>query len=137
MRALILSVLCGTVMFCLASWGRTEVSGDDSLTRGKYIVENVALCIECHTPRNSKGDLDRTRLLEGAPIPVKSPYPNDRWAFQAPAIGGLPGFSQSEVAGLLSNGRRTSGRVPLSPMPPFRLSQEDAEAVAAYLATLR
>lgn len=134
MRAVMFIVLCGLLLLCSGSWGPAEVSGDDSLTRGKYIVENVALCVECHTPRNSKGELDRTRWLQGAPIPVKSPYPNDRWAFQAPAIGGLPGFSQSEVVVLLSTGRRVSGRVPLSPMPPFRLSKEDAEAVAAYLA---
>jgi hypothetical protein len=33
-------------------------------------------------------------------------------------------------------GRRPSGRVPDPPMPPFRLSREDAEAIVAYLRSL-
>ncbi len=106
------------------------------ITRGRYLVNNVAKCIECHTPRDDEGQIDRNRLLEGAPIPVTSPFPNRQWAFRAPAIAGLPGWSRREAVYLLMHGRRESGQVPRGPMPPFGMSREDAEAVVSYLLSL-
>jgi mono/diheme cytochrome c family protein len=36
--------------------------------RGKYLVEDVATCGECHTPRNSRGELKGAAWLRGATI---------------------------------------------------------------------
>ena len=33
------------------------------IERGKYIVENVAMCERCHTPRDEHGNPDRTNWL--------------------------------------------------------------------------
>ncbi len=38
--------------------------------RGRYLVEALGHCAECHTPRNFLGALDRSRWLAGAPNPV-------------------------------------------------------------------
>lgn len=47
------------------------------LERGRYIVEALAHCTECHTPRNALGGLDRARWLAGAPSPDgKGKVPN-------------------------------------------------------------
>lgn len=108
-----------------------------SVQRGHYLVHSVAKCIECHTPRDSRGNLDRTRVLKGAPVPIVSPFPNRPWAFQAPAIAGLPGWTVPEAVQLLTTGRRASGYIPRPPMPEYRLSREDAADVAAYLKSLR
>ena len=105
--------------------------------RGEYLVHHVAKCIECHTPRDSRGDLDRTKLLQGAPIPLESPFPRKKWAFQAPALAGLPGWSREELIHLLTSGKRFSGHKPNPPMPEYRMQVSDAKAVAAYLASLR
>ena len=40
------------------------------------------MCVQCHTPRNAQGELDRMRLLQGAPIPVPAPFPMSQWAFR-------------------------------------------------------
>jgi mono/diheme cytochrome c family protein len=37
---------------------------------------------------------------------------------------------------LLQTGKSTRGYVPRPPMPPFRMTQEDAAAVVAYLKSL-
>ena len=37
--------------------------------RGRYLVEALGHCAECHTPRNSLGGLDVERWLTGAPVP--------------------------------------------------------------------
>ncbi|HVI09120.1 MAG TPA: hypothetical protein VND65_12590, partial [Candidatus Binatia bacterium] len=39
-----------------------------NVARGKYIVEGVAMCSMCHTPRLSNGDLDRDHWLDGAAL---------------------------------------------------------------------
>lgn len=47
------------------------IAGDLSpeAVRGRYIVEAMAHCGECHTPRNALGGLDRTKWLAGAAMP--------------------------------------------------------------------
>ncbi len=107
------------------------------IVRGSYLVNHVAMCVQCHTPRDAAGNLDRGRLLKGAPIPIPSPFPNQTWAFTAPAIAGLPGWTTEDAVSVFTTGRRLNGNTPKRPMPPFRLTPEDAEAVIAYLHSLR
>jgi len=129
--------LAVVVLFCVAMLVIAEAVPGGQVARGEYLVNQVAMCVQCHTPRDANGDLDRTHLLQGAPMPVSSPFPNKKWAFRAPAIAGLPGWSDEDVVSLLTTGRRLNGYMPNPPMPPFRLSREDAEAVVAYLRSLR
>jgi mono/diheme cytochrome c family protein len=107
------------------------------LERGRYLVHHVAMCAQCHSPRDEKGVLKEGELLQGAVVPLRSPYANQTWAFRAPRLAGLPGRTSSELVTLLTTGKTSEGRTPLPPMPPFRMSAEDASAVAAYLASLR
>jgi mono/diheme cytochrome c family protein len=105
--------------------------------RGMYLVHHVAMCIYCHTPRNDEGVPDRQQLLQGAPMPVASPFPRQQWAFQAPKIAGLPGgWTEADMVKFLQSGENSTGRQPKPPMPPFRLTAEDAAAVATYLKSL-
>jgi mono/diheme cytochrome c family protein len=95
------------------------------------------MCVECHTPRDENGNLIRDEYLNGAPVPVKAPaYPQINWAVKAPAIAGLIGYTKDEGVRLLTSGMTRDGRVPNPPMPPFRMSVRDAEAVVEYLKTL-
>jgi mono/diheme cytochrome c family protein len=115
----------------------STLDGRDLVARGKYIVEHVAMCVECHTPRDETGELLRDKYLNGAPVSVDAPpYPGMKWALKAPAIAGLPGYTKEEGVRLLTRGITSDGRFPNPPMPPFRLSIQDAEAVVAYLKSL-
>jgi mono/diheme cytochrome c family protein len=114
----------------------TRAASAEQLQRGQYLVEHVAMCVQCHTPRNAQGELDRTRLLQGAPVPVPAPFPTPQWAFEAPRIAGLPGWLTEDAVRLLQTGRSARGYTPRPPMPPFRMTQEDAAAVVAYLKSL-
>lgn len=40
---------------------------DETLLRGRYLVEGLAHCTECHTSRDALGGIDTTRWLAGAP----------------------------------------------------------------------
>ncbi len=129
------------LVFCAAGAAQVKTpaagSGGGAVARGEYIVNYVAQCVQCHTPRTSSGDLDRMQLLHGAPIPLSSPWPNRPWAVRSVHIAGLPGFSDADVISILTRGARPDGRVPQPPMPQFRMTQEDATAVVAYLRTLK
>jgi mono/diheme cytochrome c family protein len=56
-----------------------------AVERGKYLVRHVARCVECHTPRDGKGQLDESSLLQVAPIWIKPAFETDEWAARAPA----------------------------------------------------
>jgi mono/diheme cytochrome c family protein len=106
------------------------------IQHGEYLVLHVAMCVQCHTPRDQQGRLDETRLLQGAPMPVTSPFPASPWAFRAPTLAGLPGWSDEDAITFLQTGKRPDGRSPNPPMPPFRMTPEDATAIVAYLRSL-
>jgi mono/diheme cytochrome c family protein len=114
----------------------TSSQTSDAIERGEYLVENVAMCAQCHSPRDAKGELVQQKLLSGARVPLASPWPNEKWATHAPKIAGLPGWVKEDFVSLLMTGKRPTGEIPRSPMPPFRMTQEDAEAIADYLKSL-
>lgn len=108
-----------------------------AIARGRYLAERVAQCIVCHTPKDDTGDLILARRFQGAPIPVKSPYPDRTWALEAPAIAGLSFYTREEAIRLLTEGLARDGEPPRPPMPRFGMTRGDAEAVFEFLRSLR
>jgi cytochrome c len=109
----------------------------NSEARGKYIVEDLVICGQCHTPRDGNGAPDRSRWLQGAPVWLKSADPVEDWPLQAPRIAGaLPG-TDAEMVTLLTTGIWRTGNHLRPPMPQFRMSRQDAESVVAYLKTVQ
>lgn len=107
-----------------------------TVEHGRYLVHNVAMCVHCHTPRDSEGKLIEDKLLQGARIPV-APPDDDAWASYSPNIAGLPGgWHAKDLEAFLRDGETPFGGEARRPMPPFRFNQRDAAAVAAYLASL-
>jgi mono/diheme cytochrome c family protein len=130
-------IVAAMLGIALAQQTRPSAAGGPDLSeRGRYLVHHVAMCIECHTPRNQRGDLMMGQLLQGARMPVRSPFPQQDWCFEAPHIAGLPGWSDADAVRFLMTGRDYRDYMPRPPMPPFRMSRQDAEAVVAYLKTL-
>jgi hypothetical protein len=64
--------------------------------RGRYLVEDVGMCEECHTPRDANGNLDESRRLEGAAIWITPVHPMTNWAMRAPALAGFTGFTDEQ-----------------------------------------
>lgn len=111
-----------------------QSSHNPQIARGKYLVQRVAMCGDCHTPRDEKGMPLPGKELAGSPLGFKplAPMP---WASVAPAIAGLPGFKEDEVVTFLMTGK-LEGASPRPPMPEYHLSSADARAVVAYLRSL-
>jgi Cytochrome c len=106
------------------------------IARGKYIVEGVAACSDCHTPRGANNESDRSKWLAGAPVFFQPTTPVPGWPVTAPRIAGIPPGRDAEIVTLLTTGLWRDGKPLRLPMPRFRMTQTDAEAVLAYLKSL-
>jgi Cytochrome c len=114
---------------------KSDIKNDEALKRGAYLVNQVAQCGNCHTPRNAKGELDTTRRLQGAPIWFKpTNIKFEHWEGTAPDLtpSGLASkWGEEKLVKFLSTGGQAD-----APMPVFKLTVGDARAVVAYLRSL-
>ena len=102
--------------------------------RGRYIVEAMAHCGECHTPRNVLGGMQLSRWLGGAADP-SDPAGQARVPNITPA---RLGWSEGEIAYYLTTGftpefDSVGGHMAHVVENFARLPEEDVTAVAAYL----
>lgn len=135
-RAMLLSLLAASPALRAAEPepGATDDARRALLERGSYLVHRVAMCVQCHSPRDERGGLLDNKLLKGAAMPLESPFRYQVWAFLAPPLAGLPvGYTEGDMVKLLMQGKRPNGTALRHPMPPYRFDEQDARAVAAYL----
>ncbi len=103
---------------------------------GRYLVERVIMCGECHSERDQAGDLIESSRLRGGSMPARVPWPAD-WPVQVPRILGLPGYSDAEAMRLLTEGAiKRNGTRARAPMPRFRMTPQDAADIIAFLRSL-
>jgi len=119
------------------SAGVKSGSNENRVARGKYIVDGVAMCGMCHTPRTDSGEVDTNHRLDGASVWLMPAHPTENWPLKAPRIAGTPPASDEDMIRLLTTGVWTDGTHLRPPMPQFRMSREDADAVVAYLRSLK
>lgn len=131
------AVLLMVAASAIAASAQRPPAGNAQVERGRYLVEQVAMCGECHTPRDSQGELDRSRWLQGAPTWFAPIHPTTNWAYAAPALAGLPSFSDADMTMVLEKGWQPNGRPIRPPMHVYHMSHEDAQAIVAYLRSLR
>ena len=124
----------------VAAWAAQKpagsAAGGGQVERGRYLVESVAMCGECHTPRDSQGQIDNARRLEGAPMWFTPLIAPPDWAYRAPALAGLPSFTDADMVMILEKGLQPTGRAIRPPMHVFHMNHEDAMAIIAYLRSL-
>ena len=139
MRVVIVGVAALLLLSALAATAQSPspvVAKKEAVERGRYLVQNVAMCGYCHSPRDSKGRVIQYKAFHGAVIPVSPPTGED-WALVAPSNLGFVGYTDEEAVQLLTTGIKHDGTKTKPPMPPYKLKKEDAEAVVAFLRSLR
>jgi mono/diheme cytochrome c family protein len=110
------------------------VEGDHVLERGRYLVEAVGHCAECHTPRSRFGGLDRSRWLAGGASPEgEGKVPNI-----TPHEQGLADWSARDIERYLRSGftpdyDMVGGAMVEVQENLARLDDADRAAIAAYL----
>ncbi len=143
MRAIVLAAF--TLLLFLGARSSIIVSGaqnpqprtaDNQAGRGRYLVEEIAKCTECHTPRDANNQLDRSRWLQGASIWIEPVRPVSNWAQFAPTLAGLPSLSDEQMERVLEKDESANGREIQPPMHIYHLNHSDAQAIVAYLRSL-
>jgi mono/diheme cytochrome c family protein len=141
-RAVVVLALLAFVFVGLESFSATtgpaskSVPPQTDVARGKYLVENVAMCTECHTPRDAQGNLDAHAWLQGAPVWISPIRPIQNWADTVPPLAGLPSLTEAQVETVLEKGTGPEGEVLRPPMHIYHMTHADAQAIVAYLKSL-
>jgi mono/diheme cytochrome c family protein len=113
------------------------VTGDltEQEIRGRYLVEALAHCAECHTPRSASGELQVANWMQGAP--------NPSGRGRIPAIAG-PDFKWTafDISAYLETGFTPQFDVVGGSMADVvqntrELPKADLDAIAAYIVGLR
>jgi Cytochrome c len=111
-------------------------SQQSQIERGRYLAEDVAMCQECHTPRDANGNLDKSHWFQGAPIWIMPVHPDTNWAMRAPALAGFLGFTDAQGEKVLEQGIGPDGLPIQPPMHIYHMNRADAQAIIAYLRSL-
>lgn len=138
MRRLVLVLMAVASMALVmgAQHSKARTASAATVARGKYLVENVAICADCHSPRDAKGEFTKGEWLQGAPLGFKPVVPMPVWADTAPHIAGLPGWEKDAAIKFLMTGVAYNGLPARPPMPRYRFNLQDAQAIVAYLKSL-
>jgi len=116
------------------NWKAEMDSDDQKFKRGRYLVEALGHCGECHTPRNFLGGLKSDRWLAGGPAPEgEGKIPNI-----TPHQDGIGSWSESDIVYYLETGftpdfDSVGGSMTSVQENMANLPKSDLEAVAAYL----
>jgi len=132
LRSLGLSLACGWV--CVAAQL-------DAVSYGRYLVDVVGKCGECHTPVEADGESVRNTNLRGAALGVSPICDKKNAAKLAPDLtpsGRLfSKWGERQLVKYLETGFDPQGATAQCPMPAYKLRPHDAEAIVTYLKTLR
>ncbi|MDP9123220.1 MAG: cytochrome c [Pseudomonadota bacterium] len=118
---------------------RTPLENDPSKSadwnRGRYLVESVAHCAECHSSRNFAGGIKPQTRFAGGRDPAGTGFASNI------TPGGIGSWTVEDIAGLLDHGRTPDQRVVGASMAgvvenAHLLPETDRRAMAVYLKTL-
>jgi len=108
-----------------------------SWNRGAYLVEGLAHCSACHSPRNALGGIEKSRTFDGATI--------DGWFalnLTENLYTGLGEWSPEDIAAYLKTGSARGRTTSFGPMAEVvrnstsHLTEADLEAIGQYLKSI-
>lgn len=122
-----------------AAVAETIRDSSDPVEHGRYLVETIAGCGNCHTPRLPDGTPDNSKNLAGAFVieePVFRAYAQNITPDMETGIGS---WTEDQIVDAIRNARRPDGTF-MGPPMSFgwykNLSDTDVRAIAKYLKTV-
>jgi mono/diheme cytochrome c family protein len=121
-----------------------DASMEDPVARGEYLVSHVAVCGDCHTPRNPDGSFNTGRLLAGVACFIDAdPADANAGCLSTANLTdhetGLANRTAAEIKDMFLSGERPDGTA-LHPFMPYwvfgNMRDSDADAIVAYLRTV-
>lgn len=130
-----------TTLLAGAALLQAQTPSPAKIEYGRYLAEEVSKCQMCHTPRNESGQLDKERWMKGTILDFAPLKPVAGWHKSAPDItsGGQlwERWGEAAMVKYLVTGLTPKGKEADPPMPAYRMKLEDAEAMVAYLKSLK
>jgi mono/diheme cytochrome c family protein len=121
-----------------SSVGAAQAQNSASLARGKYLVDTVMTCQNCHTPRGPNG-LVLDKDMSGALRFDEPPFDVTAANITSDKETGIGGWSVEDIKKMLITGVRPNG-VPVANVMPtgfYRiLTDDDLSAIAGYVKSL-
>jgi len=129
-RAFVLAVLC---MEAGALTARDSTAAD--LARGQYLVEALAACDNCHTPRGPNGYDFSARFSGGSQTFSGKDYVVRGSNISSDKETGVGGWSDEALSAAIVDGLGRDGQLaPVMPSDSYRaLTKSDVDAIMAFL----
>lgn len=104
--------------------------------RGAYLVNTIAACGNCHTPKNPDGSEQRDKTLAGGFVIELPPFTAIAPNITQDAETGIGRWTDQQIARAIREGVRPNGTVIGPPMPVefySKISDRDVAAIVAHL----
>jgi len=131
------AMVCSAALYTLAASDNPSPKKTAQIAHGEYLVKQIGQCADCHTPMNEKGDYVQEKWLQGTKLTFTSTVPVPGWADTSANIAGLPGWDHAKAVQFFMTGLAPNGQPARPPMPAYHMNKADAEAVVAYLESLK
>jgi len=139
-NSVIVAAVAAGLCLAIVSTG-AAVSGTSKrqaqIARGEYLVKAIGQCADCHTPFNALGGFVMDKWLQGKKLEFGPLIAVPIWADTSPNIAGLPGWDTEKAVQFFMTGLAPNGQPARPPMPTYKMNRADAEAVVAYLQSLK
>ena len=129
-----MSWLAGALMALAAGQAAAQAPG--SVERGRYLMQSVVACGNCHAARGPKGEILADKGLSGGMPFDEQPFTAHASNITPDAETGIGRWTDAQLARAIREGIRPDGSVIGPPMPVefYRhLSDDDLQAIVAYL----
>lgn len=108
--------------------------------RGRYLVETIGACGNCHTPKGKRGQPDLARKFAGGFVIKTRPFDAVASNITPDKETGIGAWTDEQIIAAIREGKRPDGSIigPPMPIPLYRrISDNDAKAMVAYLRTIK
>lgn len=129
--------VCCAAAVAAAILAAGPASADEALLdRGRYLVQGVVACGNCHTPQTPEGPDDTRELSGGMPIAMPDVMHAIGPNITPDRETGIGAWSDDEIVRAIREGVRPDGSLVGPPMPFMfyrDISDRDMQAIVAYL----
>lgn len=119
--------------------GSGAARAETPVERGRYLVETIGACGNCHTPLGQRGP-DRSKHLAGGFVFKEKPFTAYSSNITPDKETGIGNWTDEQIIKAIREGIRPDGTIIGPPMPIElyrRLSDTDVKAIVAYLRTVK
>jgi mono/diheme cytochrome c family protein len=126
-----------TFIILAASIAISAAHAQASIERGRYLVEGILTCGNCHSPRGPGGVIDAARLYSGGPQTWDEPAFTVKGTNITPDVEtGIGSWSATDIKRAMQAGVRPNGSqlAPIMPSHFYKVfTPADLDAVVGYL----